>query len=185
MEDSKIIELFLADPERAVTRLSCKYGRSCRKIAFNILNNPEEAGECVNEACSDLRNGTFKQISDPLSTYIFRITRKKALKRYHSNMAKQGKRFYDIVLSELEECIPFPGQNTDICTEDELTGYIEDFLDMQRKRKRIMFVKRYWYAEPVKAIAEEFGMTERRTSAKLRRIRRKLKAYLEKRGVIL
>lgn len=36
MEDGKIIELFFARSERAVVELSNKYGRVCRKIAFNI-----------------------------------------------------------------------------------------------------------------------------------------------------
>lgn len=185
MEDSRIIELFFTEPERAVKNLSCKYGRNCRKIAFHILNDPEEAGECVNEVCSGLRNNIPAQMPDQLSTYIFRVTRKAALKRHCCNAAKRGKSCYDLSLSELGECIPLPGKDSDVCTEDELTGYIEDFLDMLRRKNRIMFVKRYWFAEPVKTIAEEFDMTEKHTSAKLYRIRKKLKAYLEKREVIL
>lgn len=36
MDDGKIIELFFLRSEQAVTELSFKYGKICRKIAFNI-----------------------------------------------------------------------------------------------------------------------------------------------------
>lgn len=48
-----------------------------------------------------------------------------------------------------------------------------------------MFIKRYWYAESVKAIAGELGMAENSVSVKLLRIREKLKRHLEKEGIVL
>ena len=42
MDDSKIIELFYERSEQAIIKLSEKYGEFCRRIADNILTEPEK-----------------------------------------------------------------------------------------------------------------------------------------------
>ena len=185
MEDSKIIELFFSRSEQAIAELAYKYGGICKKIAFNILSNLEDAEECVNDACLGAWNSIPPQEPKPLITYICKITRNLALKRYRYNTAQRRNSFFNMSLSELEECIPAYSENLQLCTEDNLTEIIENFLDTLDKKSRIMFVKRYWYAEPIKSIAEEFGMTTNHISVKLLRIRNKMRVYLEKEGVVL
>lgn len=185
MEDSKIIELFFARSEQAIEELLHKYGGICRKIAFNILSNMEDAEECVNDACLGAWNSIPPQNPSPLITYICKITRNLALKRYRYNTAQRRNSFYDMPLEELGECIPSGNGNSDLGTDGNLTEMIENFLDTLDKKSRVMFVKRYWYAESVKSIAEEFGMTANHISVKLLRIRNKMRVYLEKRGVVL
>lgn len=185
MDDGKIIELFLLRSEQAVIELSYKYGKTCRRIAFNILNNFEDAEECVNDTYLGTWNSIPPQKPNPLSTYVCKITRNLALKRYRYNTAKRRNSFYDVSLSELEECMPSVIQNTVSCNEENLTEIIESFLDSLDKKSRIMFVKRYWYAEPISAIAEEFNITENNVAVRLLRIRSKLKMYLEKEGIVV
>lgn len=48
-EDSKIIELFFARDEKAITETNSKYGRYCYSIAYNILAVNEDCEECVND----------------------------------------------------------------------------------------------------------------------------------------
>lgn len=129
MDDDKIIELFFLRSEQAVTELSFKYGAICRKIAFNILNNLEDAEECVNDTYLGTWNSIPPQKPNPLGTYVCKITRNIALKRYRYNTAKRRNSFYDISLSELEECIPSVAQNAVSCTEEDMTEIIESFLD--------------------------------------------------------
>lgn len=185
MDDSKIIELFFLRSEQAVIELSSKYGEICIKIAFNILNNLEDAEECVNDTYMGTWNSIPPQKPIPLSTYVCKIARNIALKRYRYNTAKKRNSFYDISLSELEDCIPSAAQNTVSSTEEDLTEIIEHFLDSLDKKSRIMFVKRYWYAESIAAIATEFDMTENHVAVRLLRTRNKMKTYLEKKGVIV
>lgn len=182
MEDGKIIELFFLRSEQAVVELSYKYGKICRRIAYNILCNPEDAEECVNDTFLGAWTSIPPQKPNPLSTYVCKITRNIALKRHRYNTAKKRNSIYDVSFSELEECIPAT-QNAVSCTEEDLTEIIENFLDSLDKRSRILFVKRYWYAESIKTIAEEFDMTENSVTVKLLRIRNKLKTYLEKKGI--
>lgn len=50
MEDQQIIRLFFERSEQAITELSRKYGALCFQIADNILDDPQDAEECVNDA---------------------------------------------------------------------------------------------------------------------------------------
>lgn len=185
MDDSRIIELFFLRSEQAIAELSLRYGETCRKMAFHILNNLEDAEECVNDAYMGTWNSIPPHKPDSLCGYVCKITRNIALKRYRYNTAKKRNSFYDISLSELEDCIPSAAQDGVCGTEEELTEVIECFLDSLDRKSRVMFVKRYWYAEPMAAIAAAFGMTENHVAVKLLRIRNKLKMYLEKKGVRL
>ena len=49
MEDEKIIELFFQRSEQAIHELDIKYGKLCYKLSYNIVNNGEDAEECVND----------------------------------------------------------------------------------------------------------------------------------------
>ena len=185
MEDVKIIELFLLRSEQAIVELSYKYGGICRKIAFNILNNLEDTEECVNDTYLGVWNSIPPQKPNPFVTYVCKIARNVSLKKYRYNTAKRRNGFYDVSLSELEDCIPTATQDSRSCSDEDLSRIIGDFLDSLDKKSRIMFVKRYWYAESIKEISEEFGRTENYISVKLLRIRGKMKIYLENKGVIL
>lgn len=185
MEDSKIIALFFSRSEQAIAELAQKYGGICKKIAFNILGNSRDAEECVNDAYLGAWNSIPPQEPKPLITYICKITRNLALKRYRYNTAQRRNSFYDQSLSELEECIPSSEKHLEGCTEHDLTRLLNGFLNSLDEKSRVMFVKRYWYAEPVKSIAEELEMTENHVSVKLSRIRNKMRVYLEERGVVL
>ena len=50
MQDSSIIELFNRRSEQALSEMQKKYGKLCSQIAYNILNNNEDAEEAVNMA---------------------------------------------------------------------------------------------------------------------------------------
>ena len=68
------------------------------------------------------------------------------------------------------------------CDENELKEAIDSFVQMLSVRNRKIFVRRYWYTESVKSIAEKMNMTENSVSAVLKRIRKKLQKYLTERG---
>jgi RNA polymerase sigma-70 factor (ECF subfamily) len=70
----------------------------------------------------------------------------------------------------------------DAWTEKELTETIERFLDGLDQKNRVLFVKRYWFAESVEMIAKELSMRENSVAVRLLRLREKLKKYLEKEG---
>lgn len=82
MEDSKIIELFFERSERAIAELSDKYGKLCMKIAMNILNNTEDAEECVNDSFLAVWNMVPPERPDHLLAFLIRIVRNYSINRY-------------------------------------------------------------------------------------------------------
>lgn len=49
MEDDRIVALYWARSEDAITETSEKYGKYCYAIAYHILSNAEDAEESVND----------------------------------------------------------------------------------------------------------------------------------------
>ena len=66
----------------------------------------------------------------------------------------------------------------------EAAEAINRFLETLDQQSRIMFVRRYWYSETVEDIAEFYGMNAKTVSTYLFRVRKKLKAFLQKEGYI-
>lgn len=181
-EDSKIIELFFARSEQAIAELSAKYGTACGRIARNILNNNLDAEECVNDAYLAAWNTIPPQRPDPLRTYIFRIVRNIAIAKYHTKTSKKRNSYYDVALEELESCLADSVTAEQEISANELSHKIDSFLDTLDKANRIIFVRRYWYADSISDIAKMFQMSNNNVSVCLSRTRKKLKKYLKKEG---
>ena len=64
----------------------------------------------------------------------------------------------------------------------ELLREIEAFLREQSQEKRVMFIRRYWYADGVAQIADRLKTTPNRVSVTLRRLRNALHDRLRERG---
>lgn len=179
MDDKQIIRLFFEHSEQAITELSQKYGDLCMKIARNILNDHQDAEECVNDAYLGAWNSIPPQSPDPLRSYICRIVRNRSLKKLRTNSAiKRGSQF-EVSLSELEDCIPDNSMDEQLSIS-ELSAQINAFLAVLPKDDRLMFVKRYWFSESISELADAFGITENNVSVRLSRIRGKLHQYLDR-----
>ncbi len=185
LDDSKIIDLFCARSEQAIVELSAKYGSACSRVARNILNNPYDAEECVNDAYLGAWNTIPPQNPDPLLTYICRIVRNLSIMKYHANTAIKRNSFYDAALDELEDCLASSETVEDKLTAKELSAALDRFLDTLDKENRVMFVRRYWYSDPISEIAERLHMSKNNVSVRLSRTRERLKKYLKKEGLIL
>lgn len=184
MDDERITELFENRSEDAITELSRKYGLKLKKIAKNILNNEEDADECMNDAYLALWNSIPPEKPSPLLTYASAVVRNLALKKYHKNTAQKRNSIYDVCLDEIGEFVPSDSSITDELKAKEITLKINCFLEELDRQSRIIFVRRYWYADSVKDISAMFNQSAHYISVRLSRIRKSLKEYLEKEGVI-
>lgn len=182
LEDSKILELFSARTEQAIVELSAKYGTVCNRIARNILKSDLDAEECVNDTYLAAWNSIPPQKPDPLRTYIFRIVRNIAIAKYHANTSEKRNSYYDVALDELENCLIASATVEQEISKNELSQAIDSFLDTLDRENRIIFVRRYWYADSISDIAEMLQMSNNNVSVHLARTRGKLKKYLKKEG---
>ena len=60
---------------------------------------------------------------------------------------------------------------------------IDEFLSNLDEENRVIFVRRYFFSDDIETIMSLVSMSESNVYARLSRIRKKLKAYLEKEGV--
>lgn len=183
MEDSEIIALFNSRSEQAIKELSAKYGASCAKLAGNILNNRLDAEECLNDAYLGVWNTIPPNSPERLLSYVLRIVRNTAVARYHKITAQKRNSGYDVALDELEGCIAASfGDVEDSLTANELTRLVNRFLDDLPQENRVIFIRRYWYADSVGDISKRMKLSENNISVRLLRIRGKLQKYLMKEG---
>lgn len=186
MRDEQIVELYWRREERAVEETDRKYGPYCHTVAYNILHNHEDSEECVSDTWLRSWNAMPPHRPAKLQLFLAKITRNLAFDRFKRNTAhKRGAGEMTLVLDELEECIPGP---TDVEAEleaKELAQTVNRFARQLPERERNLFVRRYFFTEPVSRIAEKYGLTENNTSVILSRVRQKLKAHLEKEGYTL
>lgn len=185
MEDKQIIELYFKRSEQAIGATAEKYGRYCRTIAYNILRNSEDAEECESDTYMAAWNSIPPAKPQILSAFLGTITRNFALDRYAYYKAAKRNREMSVLLSELEECLPAKNTTEDAFAAGKLAEMIGDFLKTLKQEARIVFVRRYWYADSVRAIATGCHISEGKVKSILFRTRKKLAAYLEERGVCI
>lgn len=177
MEDREIIALLWQRAQNAIGALAERFGKQLYRTAMNLLDNPRDAEECVNDTYLAVWNAIPPNRPEPLPPYVYRIGRNIALNRLRSNTA-QKRGGYELSLEELVGCIPAP------CLEDgrALGLAMDAWLSTLNKENRAMFLRRYWFGDSVKDISTAFHMTENAASVRLSRIRNGLKDYLIKEG---
>ncbi len=184
MEDRMIVQLFFERSQQAIRELAAKYEKLLFRISFNILKNTEDVEECINDAYLGVWDKIPPEKPEPLRPYVCRIVRNLSLKRYRDSTRQKRNSQFDLSMEELEECVR---DTTDVEKEisaRELGRAIDCFLETLKKEERILFVRRYWFSDPIGNLAEELGISEDNISVKLYRIRKKLKEWLEREEMI-
>lgn len=185
MEDREIIALYHRRDEGAIRETDAKYGRLCRRVAMNILSIPEDAEECVNDTYHAAWRRMPPDMPASLGAFLGRITRNIAIDRFRADRAQKRYRGMEILLSELEDCIP-AGEDTERTVEGkELSARLSDWLDGLPQEERVLFIRRYWYGDAVKELAAVRGCRPEQMAQRMFRLRKKLKAFLESEGVFL
>ena len=183
MTDEEIIDLFFERSEQAISELAEKHGSAVNRVAFNILGDLEDVKECVNDTWLGAWNSIPPQRPAPLRTYVCRIARNLATKKYHANRAQKRNSQYDVALDELAECIPDRNSVEDQMEADALAAIINRFLDTLPYEDKFLFMRRYWFSDSLADAAEMAGMSYNTAAVHLHRVKEKLKKRLVKEGV--
>ena len=150
-----------------------------------IVNNRQDAEECVNDAYLGAWNAIPPVRPNPLLSYIVKIVRNISLKIYWRKEAAKRSGHYTIALEEIEGYIADQKTVEDEIEARELARIIGEFLDTLTLENRVIFMRRYWFADSYKDIAEFMGLSEKNISVRLTRIREKMKQYLIEREVFV
>lgn len=185
MDDPEIITLFWARNQLAISESQKKYGSLCASIAMNILHNRQDSEECVNDTWDRAWNTIPPQRPGSLAAYFGRIVRNLALSLWRRGQAqKRGGGAADLLLSELTECLPAQPGGV-LCQEEQLSGLISRWLCALPEEDRVIFLRRYWYGDPLSALAKARGTSAGHLAVRMHRLREKLRAFLEEEGITI
>lgn len=183
MDDNAIIELYWTRSERAISETAVKYGGYCFSIAYNILSSKEDSEESVNDTYLAAWNAMPPKHPSILATFLGKITRYISLDRWkHRSAAKRGGGEVVLALDELEECVASGESVEQAYASKELLQCVNGFLDALPETERRVFLRRYWYLEPIADIAKRFDFSQSKVTSMLHRTRGKLRQVLEKEG---
>ena len=185
MTDTEIINLFFERSEQAIEELAKKHGNAVARVARNILGHAQDTEECVNDTYLGTWNAIPPHKPSPLRTFVCKIARNLATKKYHSNTAAIRNSQYDLALDELEEVLSESDSVEDTYEEKELRAAINGFLATLNYSDGFIFMRRYWYSDPVQDVAKMANSTTNSVTVRLFRIRGKLRLYLEKEGLLV
>lgn len=184
MEDREILDLYWKRNEQAIRETDRAYGTKLQGLACRIVENRQDSEECV----SDTYMAAWDHIPPQKPNYFFawlaKVCRNFAmgiLDRRHA--AKRSAEMVTLT-AEMELCIPDSRREAELEGE-EIGRILNEFLAGLSKESRILFLRRYWYAESIAEIAGRYSMGESKVKTSLHRSRNKLRQHLEKEGIHL
>ena len=185
IDDKRILLMLNNREEQALKETEKRYGALCRTVVRDILGNEQDAEECLNDALLQVWNTVPPEQPKILCAYLMKIVRNFALDRYRTrNRSKRGGGAETTPLDELSELLPSSDNVLSELERRELLAAITRFLQSLPQKKRDLFIRRYWGFTSFSALAEEFGMHENNVQVTLSHIRKKLRAYLRKEGLL-
>lgn len=185
MDDQTIVSLYWQRSEQAISETDRKYGGYCYSVAYNVLANKEDAEESVNDTYLAAWNSLPPQKPGILTAFLGRLTRNISIDRWRVLSAgKRGGGQMPLALEELGDCVSSGSDVEEIAIGREAVAAFNRFLDGLPKAERQVFLRRYWYLDSIRSIAESFGFKEAKVTTMLHRTRMKLKTQLEKEGYL-
>lgn len=179
MDDTGIIDLYWARNEQALEETQRKYGSYFRTVSWNILKNTEDVEECLNDTYVRCWNAIPPQRPMSLRAFGAQIIRNLSLTRWRSMQTKRrGGGQTPAVLEELADCVTDGPESW--LQAAELSRHLDQFLRKLPEKDRCVFLRRYWFLEPMEDIARRYHLPLGSVKSGLYRTRKKLKEYLEK-----
>ena len=181
MNDQDILTLFETRDERAIDECQKAYGNYCHSIALRILENQEDAEECVSDTMLRAWNAIPPEKPRSLGTWLGAITRNLACDRYRRRYSqKRGNGELPIAFQEIETVFSANGTPDEVLDRKELAHTLNRFLATLSERDCNILLARYYFLYPVKEIAKQYGKSEKYVHIILARTLEKLKKLLEK-----
>ena len=89
-----------------------------------------------------------------------------------------------VAFEELEGCLPAEDGAVRALEQQEFRRVLNGFLRKLTRQSRTYFIRRYWYGESIREIADSCGAGEEKVKSSLFRTRQRLRTVLEKEGML-
>jgi RNA polymerase sigma-70 factor (ECF subfamily) len=176
--DREIIELFFNRDERGIAEVQKVYGSRLVHFAERYLSK-EDAEECVDDTYLLLWKHIPPAEPDHFYAYIVKILRNLVLSRLESMNAQKRKADIVELSDELAECLPDQSVSTETLAIERISGVINCFLYSQDSEKKHVFLRRYWFGDPISEIARATGFTVSKIRKMLLRMKKELRQFLD------
>ena len=186
MDDSTIIDLYWSRDQRAIEETAGKYGSFLFSLVWNILRSHSDTEECVNDTYLRTWNAIPPARPTAFRAWLGRIARNLSLDRWkQSRTQKRGGDAMEILLGELDDCVPSPHRVEKQLEDQEIASLVSGFLRRLPAESRTIFLRRYWYGQDLADIAAELRCGIGKVKSSLFRTRKALRAYLEQEVITL
>ena len=186
LRDEQIIELYFGRNEDAIAETDRKYGKYLFTVAYNVLHDKSDCEECVNDTYLGAWKAMPPTRPNVLKAFLTAITRRVAIKRYHSNMKKRAiPSEMTVSLTELENIISADGDIVEELDTERLGQVLSAFIRSLPDRKRFIFMSRYYAADPIDTIARDLRVSRSTVNKELASIRAELQEILVKEGLYI
>ena len=188
MEDSEIIKLLFARDEQGLKSITEKYGRPMQTLAEQLCGNFQDAEEVVNDTLQGVWDAIPPEQPRHFLAYILCIVRNLSCHRVRKETAQ--KRAGTVPVEEVTEEMLAAVGNAESETDREadsaaISFVLNRFLSRCERTDRVIFLRRYFYADSVSQIADSIRMERTAVSMRLTRMRKKLAEELKAEGVWL
>ena len=183
ISDELIIKLYMDNPDIAIEYTEKKYGKLCYKLISNYLKISEDAEECYNDFLLNMWKTIPNHPPDNLKAFSCKVARNHAIKKMeynHSIKRNYPKTSFD----ELCDYISDVGNAEKEFDGKYLSEQINTFLLEIPEIDRIIFIKRFFFGETVKAISKEVDIPSLKISNMLFKIKKKLHTFLNNSNLI-
>lgn len=184
MDDTQIIDLYFGRSEAAIAETARKYGAYLNQVAYYILRCREDTEEIVEDTYLAAWNTIPPSRPLVLKHFLSRITRNLSFDRLDYNTAKRRNKHMNVLLSELDACIPdYSGNVEDVWEAKQLGIALNRFLETLEVADCRIFLCRYYYNLTISEIAEKYHLPERKVKYRLSCARNNLRKFLEREGI--
>lgn len=180
MQEEIIVKKLRAKDPEGLERLMDRYTKYLSVIVWNILGghlSPEDGEEVV----SDVFLAAWDQAEDLQPDYL-----KAWLAAVARNKARDRLRRSHIDLPLEEDVLELPDENTPVIAFErkEERAMVRKAVDSLGEPDREIFLRHYYYIQPVRDISLSMGLNESTVKTKLRRGRMRLKTILTRWGAV-
>lgn len=181
LSDESIIELFWKRDERAIDETDIKYRKYLMSVAYNILSDTEDCEECLDDTYLGAWNAIPPERPNVLKAFLTTIIRRSAINKYaFRSAAKRVPSHMTQSLDDLESTIV--ASDYDNGTSEELAHIISDYIRSLSRRRRYIFMSRYYVHKPIDRIAEELGVSRSTVNKEIEAIKSGLSDTLKDAG---
>ena len=167
MTDERILKLLINKDEKALYKLSGKYDKLLSYIISNIVGNrPEDVEECLNDTYFKVWKNAHK--IDLINR--IRDLSKDEIMLEHGDTEEMLKNYVSISKGPEDRAMI-----------EEDVNLLKNILDDLKPREKELVIRKYFYIQSSKVIAQEMNMEVTTVDSYLSRLRKKMKKEFQRR----